>query len=381
MNIEDKVTHGYKERFCSKSVDKIPRCLILFENSCKSKRTFNDYTQFMNKFLAWVHKDHNSLLLIPTKELEELLQDYCIFQRKRSENNEISPNSVPYFFNAIFKFLKVNRKKIDKESITQLYPDKVKLGGDLAISTEQCQLLLESTGEKREKALVHVYSATGARPEAICNLQLKHVVSYQNDFMKLVLYVGHSHEMITFIHPEAVEVLNEYLEWRKVRGEKLTSESYVFRANTSWSNQKMSLSVMENVMARFWKGSGIKRNKIGHNYDIASIRGFRKRFDTILEMNPEVSMGATQYLMDHAGYLSGKHYRRPTTEQLFESYKKATPDLMINEKYRLELEIEQKEKQLRENESQKDLRIKELEQRAERTEKLLMKLMTKLDGS
>jgi len=361
-------------------VDKIPRCLILFENSCKSKRTFGDYTKFVDKFLMWAHKDHNSLLLIPTKELEELLQDYCIFQRQRSENKEISPNSVPLFFNAIFKFLKVNRKNIDKESITQLYPDKAKLGGDLAISTEQCQMLLESTGEKREKALVHVYASTGARPEAICDLQLKHIEFYQDGFMKLVLYVGHSHEMVTFLHPEAVEALNEYLEWRKARGEKLTSESYVFRANTSWSNQKMSLSVMENVMSRLWKSSGIKRNKIGYNYDISSIRGFRKRFDTVLEMNPEVSMGATQCLMDHTGYLSGKHYRRPTTEQLFESYKKATFDLMIDGKYRLELEIEQKEKRLRENESQKDTRIKELEERAGRTEKLLMKLLQRLES-
>ncbi len=250
----------------------------------------------------------------------------------------------------------------------------------MAISTEQCQTLLESTGEKREKALVHVYASTGARPEAICELQLKHIESYQDGFMKLVLYVGHSHEMTTFLHPEAVEVLNEYLEWRKSRGEKLTSESYVFRANTSWSKQKMSLSVMENVMSRLWKGSGIKRNKIGHNYDISSIRGFRKRFDTVLEMNPEVSMGATQYLMDHTGYLSGKHYRRPTAEQLFESYKKAWIELMINDEYRLELEIKQKDKQLKENESQKDVRIKELEQRAERTEKLLMTLMQKLES-
>jgi len=370
----------HKDREINHIMDKIPRCLILFENSCKSKRTFDDYIKFLEKFLAWSHKDFDSLLLLPTKDLEELLQDYCIFQNKRAKNKEISPNSVPLFFNAIFKFLKVNRKKIDKESITQLYPDKAKLGGDLAISTEQCQILLESTGEKREKALVHVYSATGTRPEAICELQLKHIESYQDGFMKLVLYVGHSHEMTTFLHPESVEALNEYLEWRKSRGEKLTSESYVFRANTSWSKQKMSLSVMENVMSRLWKSSGIKRKKIGHNFDIPSIRGFRKRFDTVLEMNPEVSMGATQYFMDHTGYLSGKHYRRPTTEQLFESYKKATIELMINDEYRLELEIKEKDKQLRENESQKNVRIKELEQRAERTEKLLMKLMDRLES-
>ena len=104
----------------------IPRCLVLFETACKSKRTFETYTFLLDRFLDWSHKDHESLLLIPTKELEDLLQDYCIFLRKRVEDKELSPNSITTYFNPIFRFLKVNRVKIDKESIVQLFPDKVK---------------------------------------------------------------------------------------------------------------------------------------------------------------------------------------------------------------------------------------------------------------
>ena len=330
--------------------------------------------KFVDKFLKWSGKDYESLLLVPQNELEEILQDYCIYLKKRVENNEISPNSIPYFFNGIFKFLKVNRRKIEKESITQLYPDKVKLGGDLAISTEQCSTLLESTGEKREKALIHVFAATGARPEAICELQLKNMESFQDGFFKLILYSGHSHEMMTFLHPEAVEVITEYLDWRRSRGEILTEESYVFRANASACHEKLSVNVMENIIARLWKYSGIVRKKIGNNFDIATIRGFRKRFDTVLEMNPEVSMGATQYQMDHAGHLSGKHYRRPTVEQLFKAYTKATPDLIINSKNKLKLEIKQKDTQIRENESEKDKRITELEKKLGNVEILLLEL-------
>jgi len=183
--------------------------------------------------------------------------------------------------------------------------------------------------------------------------------------------------MISFLHPEASEALIEYLDWRKSKGEKLTSESYVFRANTSWSKDKMSLSVMENVISRLWKKSRIKRNKIGRNYDVASTRGFRKRFDTILEMNPEVSMGVTQYFMDHSGYLSGKHYRRPTIEQLFESYRKACSELMINSEFKLHLEIEHKNKQLKENDSKKDERISELERKLSNVEQLLVSLSSR----
>jgi len=73
---------------------------------------------------------------------------------------------------------------------------------------------------------------------------------------------------------------------------------------------------------------------------LAATTSIRKRFDTMLEFNPKVSVGATEYLMDHEGYLSGKHYRRPTEEQVFEACKAVSVELMINDECRLQQEIE-----------------------------------------
>ncbi|NQV91699.1 hypothetical protein HQ489_04455 [Candidatus Woesearchaeota archaeon] len=95
-------------------------------------------------------------------------------------------------------------------------------------------------------------------------------------------------------------------------------------------------------------------------------------------MNYEVSSGASQYLMDHTGYLSGMHYRRPTEEQIFKAYRAVSVELMISNELRIGLQLKQKEDEITKRESQKDDRIKELESRAERTEKLLMQLMKKL---
>lgn len=356
----------------------VSRCLIIFENSCSSKKTFSDYKMFLDEFLKWSHKDHDSLLLLPRKDLEELLQDYCIFHRKRSDNDEISPNSIPCFFNGIFKFLKVNRKKIDIDLITQLYPSRKKFGGELAITTEQCKILLDSTYDKQEKALIHFFCATGARPEAVCELRLKYVQPYKTDFFKVVLYAEDKHEMVTFLHPEASKSLTDYLEWRKAKGERLTDDSFVFRSQRyTVSNvipKKMSYAVMGNIMGRLWKRSGIKRNKIGRRFDLSAITCFRKRFDTILEFNSEVSMGATQYLMDHTGYMSGAHYRRPTVEQVFESYEKACSQLMISDEWRLKRELQKN----REVESGKEERVKFLETRLYDVEKILLELQSRV---
>jgi len=355
-----------------------PKCLTKFEESCQSKRTFRDYKMNVDYFLKYAHKDYDSLLLLPQIELDEFLQEYCIFLKRRSENNEISPNSVPLFFNGIFKFLKVNRKKFDKDLITGMYPRRVKLGGELAISTVQCKIMLNSTGEKRDKALIHVYCATGARPEAVCELQLKHVELYRDGFFKIVLYAGDMSEMFTFLHPEASQALTEYFEWRKSKGEVLTGDSPVFRSNSHLASitkpKPMSMMVMQSIMFRLWRKSGIKRNKTGRRFDLASTTCFRKRFDTILEFNHEISMGVVQYLMNHDGYMSGRHYRRPTVEQVFQAYKKASSQLMISDELRLKLELEKNESE----ESSKDKRIELLEGKLANVETILLELQSRV---
>ena len=132
MNVAYK---DHKDREINHIMDKIPRCLVLFETACKSAKTFKTYKFLLGKFLEWCHKDYESLLVVPTIELEVLLQDYCIFLRARVASKEISPNSVMTYFNPIWRFLKVNRVNVYKETVIQLYLDKIKLGGHDAITT------------------------------------------------------------------------------------------------------------------------------------------------------------------------------------------------------------------------------------------------------
>ncbi|MCV0401976.1 MAG: hypothetical protein K5777_08410 [Nitrosopumilus sp.] len=75
-------------------------------------------------------------------EKNEIMQDYVIHLRKRCESGDLSPNSVPNYLAGVFKFLKVNGCKFNKESIEELYPALKKLGGDKAITTEQIRRLI-----------------------------------------------------------------------------------------------------------------------------------------------------------------------------------------------------------------------------------------------
>ena len=68
-----------------------PKCLKLFESSCKNKRTRETYANHLNAFLKHVGKDHKSLLQLSDLELKEMLEDYMIFC---SSNDRYATSSV-----------------------------------------------------------------------------------------------------------------------------------------------------------------------------------------------------------------------------------------------------------------------------------------------
>lgn len=355
----------------------VSRCMVIFENSCKTKATFKTFAGILKAFLNWSKLDHESVLNLETTKLEETLQDYVLYLKRRVNDGQLSPNSIPDIMAGIFKYLKSNRVKFDKESITQLFPDRVKLGGGRAITDDEIRKLLDFASI-RETSIIHILSATAPRPEAISNLKMKDIEEYPDGFTKLVLYSGDfKHETVTFLHPEATHALNQYLNYRKDKGEKLTDESYVFvnmlRKKDNSSN-KMLVMTLQSNMRHVFDEAGIKKVKQGNRYDLATFNGFRKRFATRLQLSNKITESAIQCFMDHTGYLSG-NYRKPTDDELFREYKKIASELMISKEFQLSLELEESKKI---NVEEKDKRIEQLESALEKQEIMLNQLMKKL---
>ncbi len=76
-----------------------PKCLTNLEQRCRAERTFETYKYNLDIFLKYAHKDYDSFLLLPQMELDDLLQEYCVSLKRRVENDDVSPNSIPSFFN------------------------------------------------------------------------------------------------------------------------------------------------------------------------------------------------------------------------------------------------------------------------------------------
>jgi len=335
------------------------RYLLLFENSLKSEVTKRYYLYYLKKFIEYYKlKDLGSILKIEPNDLQIMVEDYVMYLKKT-----VSPNTLPTPIYAIESFLVINDIFLNWKKIRKLYPAKVKLSGRSPWSTSNIGKMLEFTSDIRSKALIHFLASTGIRIGAISDLRLKHLAEMPQGCKSVLCYEGSREEYYVFLTPEASSALDRYLEKRRNDGELLKPESPVFRKvyalgmSPAESLNKNSLNA---ILNRIQYKCGLRVNKEGYRFSTQINHGFRKRFNTILKLNQNINSNIAEKLMGHKNGLDGV-YLTPTKEQLFEEFKKAIPDLTIDNSERLRIRNQQLEKEKtelekksEENQMQKD---------------------------
>ena len=300
----------------------------------------------MDNFLKWASKDYESVLLLPDDQLHMLLEDYMLYMKRRFKKTAIQLKLA-----AVNKFFFVNDRVINTKKLKMFMPEATKKGGDRPITTDEIKKLLENTSLKRTKALIHVFAATGARPEALADLRIRNVSDEPNGCKSLLLYEDSLHEYYTFLHPEAVKALDEYWDERRDKGELLKPESFVFRKNWFIVNEKkpigLSIQNIETIIKETMENAKIDRNKSGNRYDLAVCYGFRKRFNTIVKSSTEISFVTGEVLMDHTVKLESNYFK-PTKDHLFEAYQKVIPELVISKEEKQRMEIQKQKEELSE---------------------------------
>ena len=330
------------------------RSFILFDSAIKSPKTRESYIGYLNEFRDFfIIKNYDKLIEIAPKKLQEMLENFIISQTKQGLslsyiNGKIS--ALKLFF-AMNDIVALNWIKLSK-----MKPEKKKLTGDMPYKTEDIQQILRVVGSNLKfRCLVHVISASGMRIGSFEELKLKHIQDMPNGCKSILVYEDDKAEYTTFIHQEAVEALDEYLEYRTKSGEVLTPESWVFPSKSDCNKPALTVS-MRTQMARYAHYNDVKSKKRGR-YEIQACHGFRKRFDTILKSNYNVNINLAEKMMGHSTTIPLDNvYFKPAIEQLFDEYQKAIPELMIEDKFRLEQQLKKKDEQINEL-NQKDNEI------------------------
>jgi len=292
------------------------------------------------------------MLTIELKQLQIMIEDYVMTLKK-----EVSPNSVNTYMAGIEAFFETNDVELRWKKIRRLYPAKVKKTGGKMWTTEEIDLMLKSTRDLRQKALIHFLAASGVRRGAIPDLKIKHIQKIENCYA-ISVYDDSLEEYTTFIHQEAAFWLDKYLEKRKNDGEYLDKNSPLFRKSYQLGIQKALPMNDELVLRSIWyviNKSGLRagQEKKSGRYETQTNHGFRKRFNTIVENTDGIKIILVEKMMGHSikSIPMAEIYNLPTTAMLFEEYKKAIPELIISDEERIRLENEKLKEEKSENES------------------------------
>jgi len=329
------------------------RSLLLFENSLKTEATREKYLYYLGRFKDFYKlKDYDSMLTIEQKQLQIMVEDYVMMLKKK-----IGPNSVNTYMAGIEAFFETNDVELRWKKIRRLYPAKVKKTGGKMWTTEEIDLMLKSTRDLRQKALIHFLAASGVRRGAIPDLKIKHIQKIENCYA-ISVYEDSLEEYTTFIHQEAAFWLEKYLEKRKNDGEYLDKNSPLFRKSYQLGIQKALPMNDELVLRSIWyviNKSGLRagQEKKSGRYETQTNHGFRKRWTTIVENTDGVKIILAEKMMGHSikSIPMAEIYNLPTTEMLFEEYRKAIPELIISDDERIRFENEKLKQEKSENES------------------------------
>ena len=311
----------------------------IFVSAIKTEATKVGYCAAMNKFKEFCGvDDYDDFTKMDAVQIKKHLSEYVMSIK------HLRYSSCNKYLSAIELFLDMNEITYPKRVIRKMLPaNNKKAGGDMPYTTEEIQLMLDTTKSLKGKFLIHMFASMGLRPNGLHDpdLTLGDITDMPDGCKSLLIYEGSNEEYWSFWTPECVSAFTAYRNSRKYRGEYLTNDSPLIEIKGKPMGYRAVRHVMEDALER----AGIIRTKTGARFDKALFYGFRKRFNTILKIDNSVNSNIVEKLMAHKKGLDGV-YLQPTREECFNEFRKAINKLTIYEVGRIKAKIVEQEKQI-----------------------------------
>jgi site-specific recombinase XerD len=333
-----------------------------FQNAIKSPRTKETYTLFLQNFQSYLKAPNCEMLLqkYSTKEMEMKIIDYIMYLRNE---RKVSPLTIHVHIAALKHFFEMNDfVGMNWKKISKYMGEFYTVAEDRPYSREEIGQLVSAAHSLRDKAIILLLSSSGLRVGGLLKLQLKDLIPLPKySLYQITVYKKTREQYITFCTPEARGVIDQYLEFRKRMGEKLTPNSLLFRrefnrfqARTPPSTEKpLERSALFSTITRLSFELAVKEEQhlvVGQlrkgqpRSEVKALHGFRKYFATCLETEG-VNPVYVELLLGHDIGLKNA-YSKPTAAQLLEGngdkvlgYVHGIDVLTINEEDRLKITV------------------------------------------
>ena len=272
---------------------------------------------------------------------------YVLELKRKSKNSagkpikgEISVNSIKTYIAGIKSFLEFHEINLPWKRIAKFYPEEVRNDYRSYTRPEISKLL--SMADLRDRCIILLMASSGIRVGAIPLLTLKSLKKLGEGLGLLTVY-GKSKKSryVTLVTPECMSSIEEYLELRRKRGEKLTETSYLIRDKYAIYSKRINSPTGLTEMAINVQIRQLVR-KAGLEFDeLQPDHAARKFFNTAL-VNSDVNVKFKQLVTGHDMELDKFYYDQDSEEsrkKIVLEYMKAVDVLTINDEFRLRRQI------------------------------------------
>ena len=333
----------------------------LFVYAINAEQTREKYVTRMKKFLEIIGIDKEKKLSIRERcvifsekarsedgWLMNVIIQFLQYQKRRVSHREITASTLRNYVKVLKLFCEMNDLLVPWKKLTRGLPRAKNYADDRVPRLDEIQKIL-TYPDWRIKAIVCTMASSGIRLGAWDFLFWEHITPIARDgkliAAKIVVYAGDREQYHSFLTPEAYWELQNWMDFRKDSGEKISGKSWVMRDlwNTRYCSRRHGVPGLVNNPVRL-KSSGIKRlmedalwsqgirkrlepGKRRHEFQTDHC--YRKWFKTRCELAGMKSINI-EILMGHSLGISDSYYRIPEME-LLEDYLKAVDHLTINE--------------------------------------------------
>lgn len=316
-------------------------CMDVFYDYIENLETRKQYINSFCRFMEFLELDNpETMLEKQDKEIEELLKQWLRHLKKQFVSGERKAGSFPSEMCGIKHFLTYHDRNFNWKRINKMQP-RLGLVETRPYSREMIQQLLEANTKIRNRFLITFLASTGCRIGALENMRCEQLQKIENCYA-VTIYPNFKEQYISFLTPESSRLYERYIEKRKTDGEDISPKSAVFNQDYVKRERPLTVESCRKIVERSASKANIRGLKSGRRFEIQPNHGFRKFFATTTKRISSISYSVSERLLGHQSYLDGTYFK-PTVEELFEEYKKAIPNLTIDQTEAKQYEIEKLE--------------------------------------
>jgi integrase len=310
-----------------------------FINSLNAEHTKIIYVQCLEKFLNYCELDLHSFLMLSQQLQEKTIIEYLVRKRVSATYKNVILATIRHACE-VNDVVVLNWKKIKNFIRSSQKTGNEISGKDRGYTHEEIQKILEFSDQRIKTAFL-ILASTGMRIGGLGPLKVGDLQRI-TDIYKVTVYSGKKEQYITFTTPEAAKEITAYLQFRKRRGEHITSDSYVIVKKFSYGKSEPYKGYsLRSVLQDTIENSGLK--EVGSKFrrkETPLLHAFRKFFTKQL-LDNNVKAEIREMLLGHKIGLISAYYK-PTEKEMLNEYYKVVPLLTISDEERLKFKLEER---------------------------------------